>query len=713
MIQAEIDFSLLHEAGEYLAAGYFEEPAASPVRRFSRGLRRHFERSPLPPYRGETLYPSGAASLPAGGSAVYFSYWSSLNVDSISLREKIEQSSGSPLSDVLREAGERLESLYGVGSAIPIEYALGGRGYTHSIINYGRVLSEGLDGYSLRLERCASATDSPGKLDFYAAMRDLLAGLRALQGRTCEHIGETIRANPSCRQTGERLLSALGRVPREPASSFYEAMAAANFLWYLDGCDNLGRFDQDLGPYLEQDISGGRISRAGALELVRLLWRNVDANSGWNAAIGGTNHQGRPGYNLLTDLCLEAAAGMRRPSVALRVRKDMPDAVFERAALSIATGCGLPALYNEEAYLEALPHIFDGIGEDACLYAFGGCTETMVHGCSNVGSIDGGINLLSLLPGLVRDRLASSDSFETFLEAYLDSMREAIAEVAKGVNRDQRLKAENQPQPLRSLLIDDCLERGTEYNAGGARYNTGVINLGGLANVADSLAALKELVFEGEIPAADFLAALDSDFTGCEPVRRLIQACPKFGNDDDRADAIAVRVAEAAFRAVRSHRAWRGNTPFEPACIMFVTYAGAGQVVKATPDGRRAGDPISDSIGPVQGRDTHGPTAMLASVGKLSLSAATGTPILNIRLAKELFATPEGRRKFRSLVRGFFDLGGMQIQVSVIDQAVLKDAIARPERHEDLIVRIGGYSEYFNRLSPELKISVLERTEHL
>ena len=234
--------------------------------------------------------------------------------------------------------------------------------------------------------------------------------------------------------------------------------------------------------------------------------------------------------------------------------------------------------------------------------------------------------------------------------------------------------------------------------------------------MADSLVAIRELVFGDRVNARDMIAALEADFDGVgdhEDVLRLIKSCPKFGNDDDRVDDIAVRVATEAFDEIRSHRTWRGDTTFEPACIMFVTYAFAGESVPATPDGRRAGEPVADSIGPMQGRDTHGPTAMLRSVAKLPLYDAIGTPIVNIRFARDLFNTREGRENLKSLVRAYFAMGGMQLQVSVIDQDVIRDAILHPERHADLIVRIGGYSEYFNNLSPELKRSVLERTEHM
>ena len=699
---APIEYDSLHQLGEHLAAGYFEFPTATPLRRLSRGLRRHFELSPLPDWHGEPLYPCGATALPVTGPSIGFSYTASLVIDPVALQTKL--AAHPEQAEALQVAAQALESKYRVGSVIPAEYSLGGGGYTHSIIHYERLLREGLSGYAARIRQYEAQTSDPAKLDFYAAMRDVLDGLATLVERIQQHI--TREAGQS--EAGMRLLKALQHVPMHPARDAYEALVATNLLWYIDGCDNLGRFDQYIAPYITTDTS-----RLALLELVRLMWHNINVNSGWNVAIGGSDAHGQAAYNLMTELCLEAAAGSRRPNLALKVRPDMPEPIWDTTLTAIASGCGLPALYNEEGYLRDLPGTYGEMGSDLYQYAFGGCTETMVQGCSNVGSIDGGINLLAVLEKTLREHLADTGSFDELLTTFLADMRATISAVTDCVNRDQQLKAQDQPQPLRSLFIDDCLERGTEYNAGGARYNTGVINIGGLSNVADSLVAIRELVFSGKVSAQRILSAMRTNYAQDEELLHMAKACPKFGNDDDRVDQLAALVARETFTAIRSHRAWRSNTPFEPACILFVTYAGAGQTVGATPDGRRRADPIADSVGPMQGRDTHGPTAMLRSVCKLPLNLAVGTPILNIRLAKELFQTQEGRQKVIALFRAYFAMGGMQIQATVVDQNVLRDAIAHPEKHADLIVRIGGYSEYFNNLTLELKQSVLERTEHL
>ena len=458
---------VLNDVNEYLASGYYENPGASALRRMARGLRRHFERSALPAWQGEALYPTGTTGLPVTDAAVRFFYSSSLTVDAALLEEKT-RISPPDIAEILRETAADLQGIYRIGRhAIPHEYSLGGGGFTHSIINYGRILREGLSAYAERNGDYAALNDDPDRTDFYEAMTDIVEGLKVLLDRIRDMIGTEMRRDPNLLSNGREILKALRRTPFSPAESFYDSVVGANLMWYVDGCDNFGRIDQDLGPYLEADLAEGTIDRSEALELVRMLWYNVDANSGWNVALGGSGAAGQAAYNTMTELCLEAAVGTRRPNLALRVRQDTPDRIFDRALDTIASGCGLPALYNEEGYLKALPFIYPDIGSDVSQFAFGGCTETMVHGCSNVGSIDGGLNLLGVLSKTIHSSLVASDTFDDFMQKALADIRTTIADVIACVNEDQRLRAEHQPQPLRSLLIDDCLERGVEFNSGG------------------------------------------------------------------------------------------------------------------------------------------------------------------------------------------------------------------------------------------------------
>ena len=707
---------LLADMGEIFAAGFFEEPDAPPVVRMARAIRRHLEQVPLPPWGGHSLYPAGRYAVWGADKAVYFSYSHSMCINWKVLRA-LKKRHTDPASRAALDALDRyMASYFMVGSAVPPEFRLGGDGYTHSIPYFGRMIREGLSGYANRIAEKHTAAREWGdeeRIYFYEAMEDVLAGIAVFHDRCLQVLQEAKTADPAMEKVRRDLLGALRWVPFQPARTFYEALVATNFLYYVDGCDSLGRFDQDLGPFYENDAAAGRITPEEAVRLVRLLWENVDANSGWNVALGGSTSDGSPAYNALTLICLQAATPMRRPNLALRIRRDMPEEVFDAALDVIASGCGLPALYNEEAYLQALRGAHLNIQEeDLSDFAFGGCTETMVHGKSNVGSLDAGINLLHLLTGTLKHHLTSSSNFKALVDAYKADVQEAIGRLVEGVNRDQEMKARFQPQPLRSLFIDHCVVAGREYNAGGARYNWSVINVGGLANVVDALTAVRTLIYEKrEITGTELLVALRENFKGHEKLHKQIETCPRFGNDHPAADELATELSTFVFKEFLRYAPWRGGK-FLPGCLMFVTYAGAGEGVMATPDGRRAGMPIADSAGPVQGRDRSGPTAMIHSVTKLSHRLAPGTLVVNARFSTSFFRSPEERAKLKNLIRTYFQLGGMQIQINVVDQATLREAIQHPEWHEDLIVRIGGYSEYFNRLSPALKQSVLERTEH-
>ncbi len=705
----------LRRLDEPFAAGYFELPDASPMRRWSRAFRRWFEARPLPDYQGARLYPSGRAQVGTAARILSPSYSFTWSFNEAAVEERAADAGPEERAalEALREEMRGLHRKLAVGQG---KHTVGGYGYTHSVPNYGRVIREGLNAHAERVAAglaAARARGDPAKEDFFLGLQDVLVGAREWTRRILEFLrrraAEANRDRPRLRA----LIAAYERVPWEPARTFFEALVAYNFVFYLDGCDNPGRVDLELWPYYARDAAAGRVARADAVRLIRGLWENTDANDGWSAGIGGSRPDGAPNYTELTEVCLEAAQKIRRPNLQLHIRRDMPDSVWDACLDTLAAGCGLPALHNEELYLRALREAGLGVREvDLALHNGAGCTETLIHGCSNVGSLDAGINLPALFVETLHRSLPRCETFDSFLAAVKADFARGVREIADDVSAMQEAKARWRPQPVRSLLIDDCIDNAREYNAGGARYNWSVINVAGLANVADSLAAVREAVFERrEIAGADLCRILRENFEGAEPFRKRLEQCPRYGNDDPAADALAADVAEFLFREFLRYAPWRGGK-FLASCLMFTTYARAGEPVGATPDGRRAGEPLADSAGPVQGRDRRGPTAMIKSVTRLPHALAPGTLVVNARFSKEFFTTPRGRARLRDLVRTYFDLGGMQMQINVVDQDVPRDAIAHPERHEDLIVRIGGYSEYFNRLSPALKQAVLERTEH-
>ncbi|HGE72373.1 TPA: hypothetical protein ENX78_16150 [Candidatus Poribacteria bacterium] len=709
------DVDTLTKFREFFASGLFEEPNATPMRRWSRAVRRRFENRSIPPYRGELLYPSGPAWTGKEDRILTPNYSFTWSYNEWELNSRLSNCNDDERQTLesLRNCMREIESHLNV---IRTPHTVGGRGYTHSVPNYGRVIREGLLHHAERINeklKLARKHNDQEKIDFYIGLLDVLAGIKVWHRHILESLNNSHFEDADLESNRQKLISAYMQVPFKPARNFFEAIVAYNFTYYLDDCDNPGRVDQELFPYYEKDLKEGKITYKEAVSLIRQLWENADANNGWSAGIGGTTSDGEPAYNELTLVCLESAKNIRRPNLQLHVRRDMPQEVWDSALDTIATGCGLPALYNEEEYLRSLRNAHLGIREeDLGWHNGGGCTETMIHGRSNVGSLDAGINLPLILTETLKDHLANVVSFDELVTEYKKDVAKVVSGIVDDVNADQEAKAKFRPQPMRSLLIDDCIDNGIEFNAGGARYNWSVINVAGLANVIDSLSAIKEVVFEKkEKTGAELLQSLISNFDGQETFRKRLERCPRFGNDKPFADEIAKDIAGFVFREFLRYSPWRGGK-FLASCLMFVTYADAGLPVGATPDGRLAGSPLADSAGPVQGRDRKGPTAMLKSVASIPHYLAPGTLVVNIRFIKRIFSSKEDRIELQNLIRTYFDMGGMQLQINVVDQEVLRDAIAHPEKYQDLIIRIGGYSEYFNRLSESLKQTVLERTEH-
>jgi len=710
------DVEILKNMQEFFASGYFEEPDASPIRRWSRAVRRRFENRSLPEYKGELLYPSGATHTGKEDRIFMPSYSYTYGYSEWALNDRLSKCNDESEKQTLESMRENIHEFESLLNAIRGPHTVGGGGYTHSVPNYGRVIREGLDRHSERIAEgltIAKKRQDLERIDFYLGMKDVIEGIRAWHQHIFEELRKTKLDDPKADAHRQRLISAYEQVPFKPARNFFEAMVAYNCTYFLDDCDNPGRVDQELFPYYENDLRQGLASHEEAVSLIRNLWENADANSGWSAGIGGTASDGESAYNELTVACLEAAHKIRRPNLQLHIRKDMPQEVWDAALDAISTGCGLPALYNEEVYLSSLREAHLGIREeDLGWHNGGGCTETMIHGRSNVGSLDAGINLPLILTKTLRDHLSDAQSFEDFVARYKEDVAHVVSQIAHDVSRDQEAKARLRPQPMRSLLIDDCIDNGIEFNAGGARYNWSVINVAGLANVIDSISSVREVVFEKkEKTGAELWEILRNNFEGEEAFRKRLERCPRFGNDELKADEIAKDVAGFVFSEFLRYAPWRGGK-FLASCLMFVTYADAGSPVSATPDGRMSGSPLADSAGPVQGRDKKGPTAMLKSVASIPHNLAPGTLVINVRFVKSIFRSKEDRAELQNLIRTYFDMGGMQLQVNVVDQEVLSDAIAHPENYQDLIIRIGGYSEYFNRLSDALKQTVLERTEH-
>ena len=658
-------YKSLVEKGEYYAAELVINTDRTPLYRYSCAVAAFLKNAELTPYDGGQLYPCGPCMANYHKNhhicvRPEFSYtcWADMN----GLRQK-----SSEAADLLTEEFSKV-------APINTPHTVGGAGYTHSFINYRRILADGLDGYRARVEKLPDS-------DFRYAMLVLLDGIEVYRQRCVAMLKES--------SAPERLINALEYVPNKSPRDIFEALAAWNFMYYVDGCDDIGGLDRGLLPYWKgEDVR----------ELIREIYRHIDINNGWSLPLG-------PEYNGLTVQCIDATHSIRRPNVQLLVTEDMPDEVWNAAYASIGTSCGQPSLYNWDAYKREmnarLPIVTE---EDIGFMAFGGCTETMIEGLSNVGSDDAGINTALVFDSFMRENLGAIDNFDEFMEKYTLEAEKAVDETCEILENHRKTRAKYRPQPIRTLFVDDCIDKMTDFNAGGARYNWSVMNVAGLINVIDSMAAIKTLVYdEKKYSAEEFLEKLDSR----DPVFLAdCKRCPKHGNDHEEANEIAERLSARIYSRFETHTCTPGGRYF-PVSNQFATYESAGWGIRATPDGRGDNEPLCDSCGAIRGHDMNGPTALLSSTAALRLDLVLGTPITNIRISKANLPV-----LLRPLVEGFFKKGGMQLQVTCASREELLDALVHPEKHENLVVRIGGYSEYFNRLSHVLKQTVIDRVEY-
>lgn len=722
--------AILRELGEWAALGFYEAIDLPRPRAFGRAFRRLYENMEIVIPPGKLLIPyeplPHARNMQSHG--VWFATSLIMNLHhhsgfhvapDIVEQKKADFPQHAPAIDAIAEDLQRRLVFFG--------------GYTHSNPDMRRIVGEGfiamqreLDEQIAQVEADADKAD-PAQRHLLAALKDYSAGVLAFHQRTTTALRQAAEEHPEMQPIAQAFASCF----LQPAQTFLQGFLAVNFAWMLDGCDSIGRPDQVLGRLYERDIAAGAITPDFARRLLDELFQSFERLNAWNLQIGGRTPDGRDGVNALTLEFIDACRRnhIRRPNVAFRITRDTPDAAIIRALEALREGVGRPALYNDDLYIQTLCDMNLGLSpEDARELGFGGCTETMIAGLSNVGSLEGEINFakaleLALYDGydpIARRRVGPhTGRFTDFpdFDAFLAAVRRQIqfltdSFVSSASAQLRRRFDEGDPKLYRTMFTRDCVKRRKSFEAGGARYNWCVVSYQGMANLIDSLAAIRSCVFQREtISKADLLAALAADYQGHESTRQRLLGAPKFGNDIAEVDSLARDIIGFAWRELCAHETPRGGR-YLASCILFNTYADAGRTVGATPDGRNALTPLADSAGPYAGRDRRGPTAMLSSVTTLPLDLAIGTPVVNIRLQRQMLEQSEALQNIVSLIRGYFAKGGLQIQITVISKEQMLAARREPEKHGDLIVRIGGFSEYFTRLSSSLQESVIQRTEH-
>ena len=602
-----------------------------------------------------------------------------------------------------------------------------------------------------RLERCEDEGDEDGAAFCTGAVLCCDA-VRHWAGRYAARARE-LAADEGDGARRDDLLAIARRcehVPYHPPRDFREAVQA---VWFTEvaavlahgmtGIFATGRLDLILWPWYERDLAEGRLSRDEARELLCELLVKLSSNlqllpivgkatgselgaDSMAVTVGGVGRDGREATNELSEVFLEAVAAVRGlgNTFSIRVSDQSSDDWLRRIAEVFAVTSG-PGVFNDEQVIDALHRSGCAI-EDARDYAVIGCVEPTpdgnTFGCTsgNDLSLVGALEM-ALLRGHVRimGRRVGPDTgdprafttFDQLMEAFYRQLTFMIDTVAEGVRIKDRVYSEGFHNPYVSMTLDGCIDAARDMTCGGARYDFASISGRGLGTTADSLVALKAAVFDrGKYTMDELLRALDRNFDGYEPMRQYLRnRTPKYGNDDPAADAIAADVVDHFCREVSSRTCDRGG-PFRPGFFSYGMHVLEGTLLGATPDGRRSGDPISNSLSPSNGVERNGPTGVLNSVARLDAGLISNGCALNVKLLPSLLGTPERREKFGAMLRGYFDQGGMEVQFNVVDDATLRDAQRHPDRYRDLVVRVSGYSAFFTDLGPAIQNELIART---
>jgi pyruvate formate-lyase/glycerol dehydratase family glycyl radical enzyme len=557
--------------------------------------------------------------------------------------------------------------------------------------------------------------------------------------------------DPVRRAELERIAAVCRHVPAHAPRDLHEALQAYWFchlavITELNGWDAFspGHLDQHLLPFYRQGLADGTLTDETARELLEAFFVKFNnhpappkvgvtaAESGTytdfaNINLGGLLENGADGSNEVSHLLLDIIDDLHllQPSSNIQVSRKTPEALVERALRVIRKGYGFPSVFNADSVVEEQVRQGKSL-EDARAGGCSGCVEVGAFG-KEAYILTGYFNLAKILELTLHGGLdprtgrqlgpdtgpaESFASFDDLFAAYQRQLRHFLEIKIRGNQLIEAIYAREMPAPFLSVLIDDCIRNGKDYNAGGARYNNTFIQMVGIGSVTDSLAAVRQTVFdEARLSLRDLVTALDRDFAEDEPLRqRLVNRAPKYGNDDEAADELMVRVFDTLIAAVDGRPTVRGGH-YRVEMLPTTSHVYFGSVTGAMPDGRRAGVPLSEGISPVQGADRRGPTAVFRSAAKMD-HVKTGGTLLNMKFTPSVLAGDGGIRHLAGLVRSYFKLDGHHVQFNVVRAATLRAAQADPSSHRDLIVRVAGYSDYFCDLSPELQDEIIARTEH-
>lgn len=551
----------------------------------------------------------------------------------------------------------------------------------------------------------------------------------------------------------QRVADICANLASRPAQSFHEAVQSLWFLFVVLHMESNassfspGRMDQYLYPYYQKDIEKGIISKQEALEILECLWlkfnqivylRNQHSAKyfagfpiGFNIAIGVIDENGCDIYNELSLLLLKAQyhLGLPQPNLSVRLNKNSSHELIQEAIKVVAKGSGMPQFFNDEAIVNSMIKDLGIEEKDARNYAIVGCVELTTHG-NNLGWSDAamfnlnkaleltmnhGKCLLTNEPiGLDLGSIETYESFEDLENAFQKQIDYFIEKMMKAEIVVEKAHQDCLPTAFLSTVIDSCLEKGVDVTRGGAKYNLSGIQMIQIANLADSLAAIKELVYDEKmITRHELLEALQADFKGYEIIQMmLLNKVPKYGNDVKWVDELGAKWAGYFRERMKDYTNYRGGL-YHTGMYTVSAHVPMGENVGASPDGRNALTPLADGgMSPVYGRDMAGPTAVLKSVSRMKDSYTTNGGLLNMKFLPEFFKTETGMMKFENFLRAFVDLKIPHIQFNVVRREDLLDAKLHPEQHRSLTIRVAGYTAYFVELAGKLQDEIIERTAY-
>lgn len=588
--------------------------------------------------------------------------------------------------------------------------------------------------------------------EFYRCVILVMQGVQKFMQRYADLLEEKADSYPKYTASMRELAEICQNLQNRPAQSFHEALQSTWFLFVVLHMESNassfspGRLDQILYPYYQKDLAEKKMDDDQALEMIECLWlkfneivylRNKNSAKyfagfpiGFNVAVGGQDENGNDASNALSHLLIQAQEdiGLPQPNLSVRLFEHTDQALLTHAVKCVSKGSGMPQFFNDKAIVSPLMDL--GISkQDALNYAIVGCVELTTHG-NNLGWSDAAMFNMNKVLELTLNHgkclltgkqmgpdlgsLSTYASFSDLEAAYQKMMDYFIEKMIPCCEGVEKAHIDCLPTPFLSAVIDDCMDKGMDVTAGGAHYNLSGIQMIQVANLADSLAAIKELVYDKKkVDASHLEKALQNNFVGDEVLRQmLLHRVPKYGNDVAWVDELGAKWALYFREQLRKYKNYR-NGPYHTGMYTVSAHVPMGQNVGASADGRFAQDPLADGgLSAVYGRDIQGPTAVLKSVSKMDNSCTTNGGLLNMKFLPDFFKTEAGITKFCNFLRPFVDLEVPHIQFNVVSKENLLDAQKHPDQYRSLTVRVAGYTAYFTELAGDLQNEIIARTSY-